>query len=80
MKPKSFSVLYSDFREFKFKDMELPYYAVIFTSMKTNKTDGYDKMAAKMVDLAKQQVGFWASNRPETKLVSPFPIGRICNQ
>jgi len=35
-----------------------PYYAVIFTSTRTEVLDGYDEMAAKMVTLAKQQNGF----------------------
>ena len=38
--------------------MELPYYAVIFTSIKTDATEGYDEMAMKMVNLAQQQDGF----------------------
>ena len=35
-----------------------PYYAVIFTSTKTDNTEGYDKMADKMLELAKTQTGF----------------------
>jgi len=35
-----------------------PYYAVIFTSLKKEKTEGYERMAEKMGELAKQQVGF----------------------
>ena len=38
--------------------MKLPYYAVIFTSIKTKDTEGYDEMAMKMVALAQQQEGF----------------------
>ena len=38
--------------------MKLPYYAVIFTSVKTKDTEGYDEMAMKMVALAQQQEGF----------------------
>lgn len=38
--------------------METPYYAVIFTSIKTVATAGYDEMAMRMVELAKQQQGF----------------------
>ena len=38
--------------------MEPPYYAVIFTSIRTNETEGYDEMALKMVTLAQQQEGF----------------------
>lgn len=38
--------------------MELPYYAVIFTSVKTENHEGYDEMASKMVTLAQQQEGF----------------------
>ncbi|NLR94028.1 antibiotic biosynthesis monooxygenase family protein [Flammeovirga agarivorans] len=35
-----------------------PYYAVIFTSTLTSKTEGYEDMANLMIDLASQQDGF----------------------
>ncbi len=35
-----------------------PYYAVIFTSTHTDTTAGYDEMAQRMEDLAKEQDGF----------------------
>jgi heme-degrading monooxygenase HmoA len=35
-----------------------PYYAVIFTSHRTDIEDGYGDMAQKMVDLAAEQPGF----------------------
>ena len=35
-----------------------PYYAVIFTSIKSELDEGYDEMALKMETLAKQQPGF----------------------
>ena len=35
-----------------------PYYAVIFTSLKSENDDGYNEMAVKMEVLAKQQSGF----------------------
>ena len=38
--------------------MNPPYYAVIFTSVKSNFDEGYAEMAQKMEDLAKQQSGF----------------------
>lgn len=37
---------------------EPPYYAVIFTSVRTDIDDGYDDMAVRMVELAAQQPGF----------------------
>jgi len=37
---------------------EPPYYAVIFTSHKTNKDNGYGEMADRMVELALKQPGF----------------------
>ena len=37
---------------------EPPYYAVIFTSVRTDIEDGYDDMAVRMVELAAQQPGF----------------------
>lgn len=38
--------------------MKPPYYAVIFTSIKSELDEGYDEMALKMETLAKQQPGF----------------------
>ena len=35
-----------------------PYYAVIFTSVRTEGDNGYDEMADRMVELAQQQEGF----------------------
>ena len=35
-----------------------PYYAVIFTSLRTEVDNGYDDMATKMVELAAQQPGY----------------------
>jgi heme-degrading monooxygenase HmoA len=35
-----------------------PYYMVVFTSLRTAENDGYDTMAARMVELAKEQPGF----------------------
>ena len=35
-----------------------PYYAVIFTSSRTDVDDGYGDMSAKMVEMAAQQPGF----------------------
>lgn len=38
--------------------MKLPYYAVIFTSMRTDVDGGYAQMAEQMEMLARQQPGF----------------------
>jgi heme-degrading monooxygenase HmoA len=35
-----------------------PYYAVIFTSIRTDVADGYNNMADEMLELAAQQEGF----------------------
>ena len=35
-----------------------PYFSVVFTSIKTNLDDGYDEMAKKMLNSAKDQEGF----------------------
>jgi heme-degrading monooxygenase HmoA len=35
-----------------------PYYAVIFTSLRTDTGEGYDAMAQKMFELAAEQPGF----------------------
>lgn len=37
---------------------EPPYYAVIFTSLRTSADSGYDEMADEMIELAKKQPGF----------------------
>ena len=37
---------------------EPPYYAVIFTSTRTDDVSGYDEAAQRMVELARQQPGF----------------------
>jgi len=37
---------------------QTPYFAVIFTSIRTDQDNGYSDMAHKMVELAKQQDGF----------------------
>ena len=44
-----------------------PYYAVIFTSVRTDIDEDYNLMAEKMVELAKKQPGFlgWESARNE---------------
>ena len=38
--------------------MNVPYYAVIFTSSRTEVDESYSEMAIKMVELAKQHEGF----------------------
>lgn len=38
--------------------LEPPYYAVIFSSLRTDVDDGYGEMADRMVELAKEQPGF----------------------
>ena len=40
------------------KTPEPPYYAVIFTSLRTEVDEGYGDMAMKMVEMASQQPGF----------------------
>lgn len=58
---------------------EIPYYAVIFTSVRTEGDKGYAEMADRMVELAQQQDGFLGveSARPAMRLESPFRIGAI---
>ncbi len=38
--------------------IDIPYYAVIFTSIRNEGDDGYSEMAGRMVKLAQQQPGF----------------------
>ena len=40
------------------KTPQTPYYAVIFTSIRTDNDNSYADMSQKMIDLAKQQDGF----------------------
>jgi heme-degrading monooxygenase HmoA len=40
------------------KTPQPPYYAVIFTSLRTEGDQGYEKMGDRMVELAKQQPGY----------------------
>ncbi len=40
------------------KTPQPPYYAVIFTSLRTEGDNGYNKVANRMVELAEQQPGF----------------------
>ncbi len=49
-----------------------PYYAVIFSSRRTEPDDGYGKMAARMVELASQQPGFLGAE--STRGVDGFGI------
>jgi heme-degrading monooxygenase HmoA len=51
-----------------------PYYAVIFTSIRTEGENGYSEMAEKMDDLAKQQPGFLGieSARSETGITVSY--------
>lgn len=37
---------------------KVPYYAVIFTSIKSDEDNGYNEMSKKMVELVKKQDGF----------------------
>ncbi|WP_299053148.1 antibiotic biosynthesis monooxygenase [uncultured Polaribacter sp.] len=40
------------------ENFETPYYAVIFTSLLSNTSSGYEEMAVRMKNLAKLQKGF----------------------
>jgi heme-degrading monooxygenase HmoA len=45
-----------------------PYYAVIFTSERTEATEGYDDTARRMLELAKDQEGFLGLESARTEL------------
>jgi heme-degrading monooxygenase HmoA len=51
-----------------------PYYAVIFTSIRTDVDEGYEEMAVKMVELAQQQPGYLGveSARNETGITVSY--------
>jgi heme-degrading monooxygenase HmoA len=40
------------------KTPKIPYYAVIFTSIRTSEDNGYEKMADEIVDIVSKQKGF----------------------
>ena len=56
------------------KTPQAPYFAVIFTSVRTDHDNGYGDMAQKMVELAKQQDGFLGveSARNETGITVSY--------
>lgn len=51
-----------------------PYYAVIFTSLRTAGDNGYEAMSEKMVELAQQQPGYlgYESGRSETGITVSY--------
>ena len=53
-----------------------PYYAVIFTSLRTEGDNGYGEMAEAMIHLAAQQPGFLGIESAREDLASPSPTGK----
>jgi heme-degrading monooxygenase HmoA len=53
---------------------QAPYYAVIFTSIRTAEDKGYEKMAERMLELAKEQAGYLGveSARSETGITVSY--------
>jgi len=47
-----------------------PYYAVVFTSLKSDSDDGYNKMSERMLELVKKQPGFLGFESARNELVS----------
>ncbi len=56
------------------KTPETPYYAAIFTSVRTEGDRGYSEMSARMVELAREQEGFLGmeSARNETGITVSY--------
>lgn len=52
------------------KTPQPPYYAVIFSSQRTEGDHGYDSMAENMVTLVSKQPGFWVWKVSGIRLVS----------
>lgn len=50
------------------KTPQPPYYAVIFTSVKTETLEGYEETAHRMVELAQQQPGFLGEETAQSEL------------
>ena len=55
--------------------MKPPYYAVIFTSVKTENAEGYNEMAELMESLAKKQDGFLGVDSARNEVGSSTPLG-----
>ena len=57
-----------------------PYYAVIFTSIRTEGDNGYSETAERMLELAKQQPGFLGaeSARNDIGINNRFVLERPC--
>ena len=51
---------------------EVPYYAVVFSSLRTTSDDGYDTISARMIELAQKQSGFLGAE--SARNVSGFGI------
>ena len=47
------------------KTPEAPYYAVIFTTIKSSDLEGYQETFERILKLAEQEKGSLVSNRPE---------------
>ena len=54
-----------------------PYYAVIFTSQKTDIDGGYIKMSSQMVELVETQPGFLGFESATDGIVRETPLGGI---
>jgi heme-degrading monooxygenase HmoA len=52
-----------------------PYYAVVFTSVRTEVHEGYAEMAAAMAELAARQPGYLGIESAREALASPSPTG-----
>ncbi len=59
------------------KTPEPPYYAVIFTSHKTNNDAGYNEMSLKMLELVEKQHGFLGYESAIDSVVGKTPSGGI---
>jgi len=54
-----------------------PYYAVIFSTLRTTVDEGYMETTKRMEALAKQQEGYLGLESPEIKLELRFPTGKV---
>jgi hypothetical protein len=55
---------------------EPPYFAVIFTSIRTEGDNGYAEMAEQVLKLAFEQPGFLGFENARQEIGIPCPIGR----
>jgi heme-degrading monooxygenase HmoA len=63
----------------RIRTAEPPYYAVIFTSVRTDVDNGYSKTATRMIELAQSVDGFLGTESAREKVGTTVPYWRDLN-